>query len=142
MLRAYRRSNKYQFYTLWFDPRYTALKTSMISITPPMRFSCQWSIELKILIISSVCFINICVISLLTYITVILSLTSTKGLVLPFFCQALSYRQIWISLWNKSYVANCVDQISVYSKLNDYNQVIIDFEYTLLNYRKKWICSK
>ena len=38
MLRAQRRSNKYQFYSLWFDPngaRSTILKVSMPTIKPP-----------------------------------------------------------------------------------------------------------
>jgi hypothetical protein len=44
MLRAYRRSNKYQFYSLWFDPTKarthdlpaSALGASTLTITPPI----------------------------------------------------------------------------------------------------------
>jgi hypothetical protein len=34
-----RRSNKYQFYSWWFDPRSTVLEASTITITAPMRLN-------------------------------------------------------------------------------------------------------
>jgi hypothetical protein len=44
MLRAYRKSNKYQFYSSWFDrgsnPWSTTLEASTLTIMPPMR--CFW----------------------------------------------------------------------------------------------------
>ena len=49
-LRAYRRSKKYQYYSLWFDPNpwSTAFKASTLTIMPPMRlvFICVLGISI------------------------------------------------------------------------------------------------
>jgi hypothetical protein len=55
ILRAYRRSNKYQFYSRWFDPigtrTHDLLEASTLTIKPPMWFNdqkerdIQWSIK-------------------------------------------------------------------------------------------------